>query len=81
MINDRLPERYTVCKLLLIKKERNSEYLNMSSLRPIQINPVMIKILEKVIINRLKQENNLLNKRQKGFKPKSSTHEHIKEII
>lgn len=55
-------ERYKVSRLMLLKK-KEEEYLGMKDLRPIQINSVMIKILEKLILNRLKEEKNLIHKR------------------
>ena len=41
----------------------------------------MIKILEKEILKSLKQEKELVNNRQKGFTPKMSTHQNIREAI
>ena len=42
----------------------------------------MIKILEKLIQNRLKLEDkNLLNQRQNGFRPFNNTHQHIRDAI
>jgi hypothetical protein len=41
--------------MLLKKKEK--EFVTMDDLRPIQINPILVKILEKLIQNRIKAED------------------------
>lgn len=47
----------------------------------IQVNSLLIKILEKMILNRInKTEKELLNKRQKGFVKEKGTQIHIREV-
>jgi hypothetical protein len=41
----------------------------------------MIKILEKLIHNRLKEDKELIHSRQYGFIPKKNTHIHIEKAL
>jgi len=58
-----IPEWFNTGKLVLLKKEKGTA-LDLMQCRTIQVNSLMIKTMEKMILNRInKEENNVLNER------------------
>ena len=65
-----LPLNSYVGRLMLLRKKLDNPFPLFSELRPIQINSVILKTLEKIIMIRLRPYiNQFIHKRQKGFKP------------
>ncbi len=65
-------------KLVYFKKDKDIN--NIETLRPIQINSNIVKILEKIIIRSI-DTNAILHYRQRGFKPGTSTQDNIQEVV
>ena len=69
-----VPESWKSAKVIPLKKEGNNPDVN--NLRPISLLPLQIKLLEKIIHNRLMEYldlNFLLDSKQGGFRPNHST--------
>ena len=66
-IKEGLPEWFNIGKLVLLKKEKGT-ILNLDQCRTIQVNSLIVKIMEKMILNRFNESKEpILNVRQKGF--------------
>ena len=69
-----VPDSWKAATVIPLKKEGNSPDVN--NLRPISLLPIQIKMLEKVVHNRLfdyLENNDLLDNKQGGFRPNHST--------
>ena len=69
-----IPISWKSATVIPLKKEGNSPDVN--NLRPISLLPVQIKMMEKIVHNRLIEhldQNNLLDNNQGGFRPNHST--------
>ena len=69
-----VPQSWKSATIVPLKKEGNSPDVN--NLRPISLLPIQGKLLEKIVHNRLLSYldgNDLLDKKQGGFRPKHST--------
>ena len=69
-----IPNDWKVAKVTPLPKAGNSK--SVSNLRPISLLPLPSKLIEKIVHNRIYMhcnENNMLDKKQGGFRPKHST--------
>lgn len=59
--------------------------MKLDQCRSLQINSILIKVYEKIILERIEQDkhnwNRLLNARQRGFVKGKDTLKHVQEII
>jgi transposase len=77
------PEQWKVAQIiLLLKPGKNSN--DITSYRPISLLPLLSKVLEKLLINRLQpiiEERKLIPKHQFGFRNRHSTIEQVHRIV
>ena len=77
-----MPEQLKIAKVIPIYKKDNAEIF--SNYRPVSVLPCFSKILERLVFNRCIDyinKNNILNKKQFGFRPKHSTYMAIIEVV
>ena len=69
-----IPDDWKIAKVTPLPKAGNSK--DVGNLRPVSILPLPSKIIEKIVHNRIYNhcnDNNMLDERQGGFRPKHST--------
>ena len=69
-----IPTMWKIAKVTPLKKAGNSN--DVSNLRPVSLLPITSKLIEKIVHNRVYEfleNNNILDNRQGGFRPKHST--------
>jgi hypothetical protein len=78
------PKYWKKSIIKIIPKPDKQDYRRTDSYRPISLIPVLGKILEKLIINRINDflhKNSKLNSKQFGFVPQKSTEEALHSVI
>ena len=78
-LNNRIPNEWKYAKITMIPKKPNDSH-NIKNYRPISLTNTIVKILEKLIKNRLVsylEQNNIFIKEQSGFRTKKRTIDNI----
>ena len=71
----RIPKQTEISKLIIFNNKKN-ETPELTSLRPIMVTSILTKILEDIILKKLKEhteEHNILTPNQRGFRNSAST--------
>ena len=69
-----IPRKWKIAKVTPLKKAGNTN--DVSNLRPVSLLPITSKLIEKIVHNRIYkflENNDILDKRQGGFRPNHST--------
>ena len=69
-----IPDSWKIAKVTPLQKPGNKS--DVSNLRPVSLLPIPSKLIEKIVHNRIYKhckENNILDKKQGGFRPNHST--------
>jgi hypothetical protein len=77
------PDIWKESVVKVIPKTGKTDYTDTNSYRPISLLPVMAKVFEKLIINRITdylRKNNLVSERQYGFTPQFSTEKALHSV-
>jgi hypothetical protein len=78
------PDLWKIAVVKIMPKKHSKETLTASAYRPICLLPVLGKISEKLIIDRIMyhmHSNNLLNRNQYGFTPHKSTEDSVLKVV
>jgi hypothetical protein len=78
------PDIWKISCVKIIKKPNKTDYTSPKAYRPISLIPVLGKILEKLLINRITfylRNHQLLNEKQFGFAPQKSTIDAIDSAV
>ncbi|KAJ4430663.1 hypothetical protein ANN_19253 [Periplaneta americana] len=78
------PDHWKIAAVRIISKPHCTDKLTASAFRPICLLPVMGKVFEKLIIDRIMyhmHSNNLLNTNQYGFIPQKSTEDAVLNVV
>lgn len=82
--NGHFPEKWKQSRVILIPKGNSEARTEENKYRPIAINSILGKVLEKLVKDRIYYflvKNNLLGRNQFGFVHKTSTTEALQEIV
>lgn len=77
------PEKWKISVIRILLKSRDKPISEVKSYRPISLLPLMAKIFEKLLINRINHHmysNQLLSKNQFGFTPNTSTEDALETV-
>ena len=76
LTHGKFPNNWKQARVCIIRKPGKSDYSDVNSCRPISVLPVISKLFEKVLLNRLQQLasiGNWIHPNQHGFQPQRST--------
>ena len=78
------PALWKMARVCVIKKQNRHNYYDVNSYRPISVTNCLSKILEKILLNRLKhlaESGNWISSNQHGFQIKKSTETALHTLV